>query len=431
MKLSLYARLTKVDEATRTVSGVIASQTLDRSKEMFDYDSSKPHFEKWSDDFHKATEGKSRGNVRAMHGNIAAGRLTELSFDDAGKMITCSAEIIDDAEWNKVEKGLYTGFSIGGRYVRKWDDDDGVKRYEADPSEVSLVDLPCIRNATFKMAKADGTVDEVAFDESVTSGDAVEGDAEAAAEKLASEASAAGEVVVDGATKAADDTLTAKTDPEVGELRIEGANVQKWQDGAWQNLGVLVVDDATVMKDAYSIASLARLAEDVQSFIMYRTYETTTEGEVGNVPDSLKAAATALYDALLAIVADDVGDAKTIIATKVAEAGELAKRHTESQDEGELAKVCKALGVENADGLVAALAKIASDNEELRKRWEALPAATVGVLKVVGKGGDVAPITGDGSTATASVDASPEEVTKAAFKSALSTPMRGMIGVTP
>lgn len=100
--MQIFARITKVDEATRSVSGIIANEALDRSGEVFDYESSKPHFDKWSTDIAKATDGKSVGNVRAMHGNVAAGKLTALNMDDAAKAITVDAKVVDDNEWAKV-----------------------------------------------------------------------------------------------------------------------------------------------------------------------------------------------------------------------------------------------------------------------------------------------------------------------------------------
>ena len=62
-----------------------------------------------------------------------------------------------DAEWTKVEEGVYTGFSQGGTYARRWTDEVGAKRYTADPHEISLVDLPCLAEARFEMVKIDGS----------------------------------------------------------------------------------------------------------------------------------------------------------------------------------------------------------------------------------------------------------------------------------
>jgi hypothetical protein len=155
--MQIFARLTKVDEAARTVTGIIANEALDHSGEVFDYDSSKPNFEKWSGDIAKATAGKSVGNVRAMHGSVCAGITKSITFDDVAKAIEVEAKIVDDNEWNKTLAGCYTGFSIGGSYARKWKGEDGVQRYTACPLEYSLVDLPCNPDAQFSVIKADGS----------------------------------------------------------------------------------------------------------------------------------------------------------------------------------------------------------------------------------------------------------------------------------
>ena len=154
--MQIFAAITKVDEATGKVYGRAVQEVLDRSGEIFDYESSKPNFAKWSQDMAKATDGKSVGNVRAMHGKVAAGKLTEITFADAEKAIDVCAEIVDPIEREKCLKGVYSGFSIGGRYVKKWADGD-MQRYTADPTEISLVDLPCVPTAQFTVVKTDGS----------------------------------------------------------------------------------------------------------------------------------------------------------------------------------------------------------------------------------------------------------------------------------
>jgi len=156
MSMKIFVPLTKVDVEKRLVYGTLAAEELDRSGEVLDYASSKPHFQAWSGDIAKATEGKSVGNLRAMHGKVAAGKFTDLQFDDAARRIEAVAKVVDDTEWNKVLEGVYTGFSIGGKYGKTWDD-QGHRRYEAIPAEGSLVDYPCIPSATFKVVKADGS----------------------------------------------------------------------------------------------------------------------------------------------------------------------------------------------------------------------------------------------------------------------------------
>jgi hypothetical protein len=161
--LDLFLPLAKVDVDRRLVTGVATAETPDRSGEIFDYASSKPYFEKWSAEAAAASGGKSLGAVRVMHTPIAAGKLTDIAFDDKAKRITVCAKVVDDDEWRKVQEGVYTGFSQGGRYVKRWaDPDSGLTRYTAEPHEISLVDLPCVPDATFDVVKG-GMIEKRAF----------------------------------------------------------------------------------------------------------------------------------------------------------------------------------------------------------------------------------------------------------------------------
>lgn len=165
-KVRVFVPLTKVDEEKRLVYGRITQEVLDKSGEVMDYESSKPNFQKWSNEIHEASNGLSKGNVRVMHGLSVAGKLTEIDFDDEDRAIDVCAKIVDDAEWNKVTEGCYTGFSVGGSYGKRWTDklgEDKVKKFTAVPNEVSLVDNPCVPSATFSLVKADGAEEAVAF----------------------------------------------------------------------------------------------------------------------------------------------------------------------------------------------------------------------------------------------------------------------------
>ena len=162
-ELDLFLPLMKVDLDERIVTGVATAETPDRSGEICDYASSKPYFEKWSAEALAASGGKSLGAVRAMHGRVAAGKLTGIAFNDDAKRIIVAAKIVDDDEWLKVCEGVYTGFSQGGRYVKRWPDpNSSLTRYTAEPQEISLVDLPCLPDATFEVVK-DGVVEKRAF----------------------------------------------------------------------------------------------------------------------------------------------------------------------------------------------------------------------------------------------------------------------------
>lgn len=165
-KAMIFVPLVKVDEAKREVTGVITAEVLDKAGETFHYESSVPYFKSWSAGFEAVTKGKSKGNVRSMHAAKAVGKLTDIQFDDANKAITATAKIVDDAEWEKVQEGVYTGFSIGGNYVKQWEEDIDAKKvnfFTADPIEVSIVDNPCVPVAHFTAVKADGTEVQKAF----------------------------------------------------------------------------------------------------------------------------------------------------------------------------------------------------------------------------------------------------------------------------
>lgn len=161
--LRMFIPITKVDAARRLVYGIATAEIEDRAGEVCDYASTKPLYEKWSEEIAKASGGKSLGNLRAMHGPVAAGKITAITFNDEAKQIEICAKIVDDAEWVKVQEGVYTGFSQGGTYEKRWTDADGRIRYTAAPNEISLVDLPCLPQATFEMIKADGTSERRRF----------------------------------------------------------------------------------------------------------------------------------------------------------------------------------------------------------------------------------------------------------------------------
>jgi hypothetical protein len=161
MDLQLFIPITKIDVAQRLVYGTIAEEIPDHADEIMDYASAKPMFEAWSQEIEKASRGRSVGNLRAMHGSVAAGKLDQIHFDDDARRIATVAKVVDDAEWKKVLEGVYTGFSMGGRYVQRWPDPENpsLTRYTPQPMEVSLVDHPCIPSATFEVVKADGSIE--------------------------------------------------------------------------------------------------------------------------------------------------------------------------------------------------------------------------------------------------------------------------------
>ena len=157
-ELNIFIPIRKINQERHEIYGWAAREEVDNSDEIMDYATSKPLFQNWSNNAQKRSGGKSLGNVRSMHSNIAAGKLIELKLDDKVRGFYVGAKIVDDAEWKKVDQGVYTGFSIGGSYVKRWSDynNPGKIRYTAKPNEISIVDSPCISSATFEVVKADG-----------------------------------------------------------------------------------------------------------------------------------------------------------------------------------------------------------------------------------------------------------------------------------
>jgi hypothetical protein len=155
-RLNLFAQIAKIDESKHEVWGIATAEVIDKEGEIFDYDSSKPYFKKWSDEIAKATDGKSLGNVREMHAPSAVGKLVAIDFDDDLKQVRVGARIVDSAAWQKCMQGVYTGFSIGGAYVKAWKEGEYV-RFTAKPVEISVVDNPCVPGAHFTAVKADGS----------------------------------------------------------------------------------------------------------------------------------------------------------------------------------------------------------------------------------------------------------------------------------
>ena len=84
---SLFAPITKMYDGPDGffVEGTLVAEEPDRVGEIWDYESSKKSVLDWSEEAHRTTSGKSAGNLRAMHGNVAAGKLR---VEEAGGKVT-------------------------------------------------------------------------------------------------------------------------------------------------------------------------------------------------------------------------------------------------------------------------------------------------------------------------------------------------------
>lgn len=433
--MQIFFQLQKIDEKTGIVSGRAVEEVLDHSGEIFDYAKSKPHFEAWSQNISKATDGKSVGNVRAMHGKVAAGKLTDIVFNDAEKAIDVTAKIVDPVEKAKLLEGVYTGFSIGGSYVTKWEDPvhKGVMRYEAEPSEISIVDLPCVPTATFTAIKADGSTELRKFHpESVQgtaaapTGDTPPAGTAPAAEPV-SKSAAAVETSQDTPPGSPDPSAAAADLSKRREPFAKRAAFLAKHEPAHATLDALraAYGLPEVEKGLYDVAELADLLSWLTCLADCAEAESMWEGDNSKVPDELRASVRELGAVLLEMAREEVEEAvggeEEMVVELAAKVGALAKREDKTDAivkalgelapilaamfppqpvaPAEMSKVQRAVLDETTHALSKARADLKTATEELAKRaariaeLEKLPGAKAPVLRVVGKGEDAgAPI---------------------------------------
>jgi hypothetical protein len=147
------------------VEGCLAAEEEDFEHEIMDYKTSKPLFQKWSEDVAQKSGGLSVGNLRGQHNpKILAGKFVEINYDDESKKINVVAKVIDPTEQDKVREGCYTSFSTGAQYAKKWRDGN-LTRWTAAPFEGSLVDIGSMPSTRgFVYCAADGKEEQRSFD---------------------------------------------------------------------------------------------------------------------------------------------------------------------------------------------------------------------------------------------------------------------------
>jgi hypothetical protein len=362
--MKLFAQIRKVDEAKRLVYGRAAEEVVDKSDEIMDYASSKPLFAKWSEEIAKDTDGKSLGNLRAMHGKSVAGKLTGIDFNDAERAIDICAKVVDDGDWKKVLEGCYTGFSVGGAYVgdKKVEKMDGreVTRYTAKPNEISLVDRPCIPTAKFfDVQKADGTLSKVEFKapapEEVDGGtingtpEQVDALVKTMAEHKLSLADLL-EKAIPGyvAAKAAPVTTITQTiapqDPKTAaQVVAAAAPVQKLDAGA-------------LRKSMWACSELAALIASFQSLQTSATYEAFWEGDDTGIAKKLGAVIALAGQVLIEMIQEEVAEGDGSDTTITVELAEKAKGL--AKFEGEPIAALLKIGARNSKADKDRLAKI-------------------------------------------------------------------------
>lgn len=145
--LAHFIPISKIDEEQRMVWGVASDESVDAEEEVLDYEATKLAVTKWAE----------WGNIREMHNPSAVGVATEIVLDDASRTFFIGVHVVDDVAWQKVKAGVYKGFSVGGRALKKiLQSMNGrvIRRVvEYILNEISLVDRPANPSARFTLVK--------------------------------------------------------------------------------------------------------------------------------------------------------------------------------------------------------------------------------------------------------------------------------------
>jgi len=137
--VSFYTPISKVDPKQKMVFGYATTEALDSQGEIV----SKKAVSAALEDY------MQYANVREMHQASAVGKTKSAKLDDKGLYI--GVKVVDRDAWEKVEEGVYTGFSIGGRVTTM----KGNEITQMTLSEISLVDRPANPEAKFDVFKRD------------------------------------------------------------------------------------------------------------------------------------------------------------------------------------------------------------------------------------------------------------------------------------
>lgn len=139
--IKMYLPFAKKDNDERIVAGYATSEDLDSQGEVIKISAIKkalPDYMKFA-------------NIREMHQLSAVGKAIQATVDEGKKALYLVAKVVDKIAWEKCKEGVYNGFSIGGRILKKVDN----IIEELSLSEISLVDRPANPSAVFSLVKID------------------------------------------------------------------------------------------------------------------------------------------------------------------------------------------------------------------------------------------------------------------------------------
>jgi hypothetical protein len=305
----------KVDAVKQECWGIVTAEVPDKSGEICDYASTKPYYKAWSEEFVKATDGKSCGNLRLMHTMRAVGKGIGIEFRDTDKEIWMGFRVTADDVWKDVEEGTLTGFSQGGKYVSG---PDIKKRYTADPSEVSLVDNPALGVCHFAFIRADGAVEmrkvrsEPIPAEAAAAADKVSNDTELAPglnalfdQMRVAVTKAAGDKPI---TRAEVEALLAKLPVRVGD---PAPVVKRAAPEAAAAIALLKSALDQVKKGMYDVAQFAGLIDSLAWMQRISDFERESEGDESTVPAELLTLLGELCQTFLHMAAEETNELLT------------------------------------------------------------------------------------------------------------------------
>lgn len=139
-----FFTITKRDDSERIVEGYCSTEALDHDGEIVKISAMR---DAWDDYFQYST-------LREMHQPSAVGKVLTGTFDDKGCYIT--AKVVDPVAWEKVVEGVYKGFSIGGKKLKKIRNEI----HKLLLAEISLVDRPNNGEAQIELFKYEGDGDQ-------------------------------------------------------------------------------------------------------------------------------------------------------------------------------------------------------------------------------------------------------------------------------
>lgn len=277
--MRFFAPFQKVEEqadGTLLVEGIASSEAEDSDGEVIRADAIRkalPDYMKYG----------GTGPLREMHQLRAAGRTIGADVADDGKTYI-SAKVVDTEAVKKVKEGVYVGFSVGGKVLKRNPDDAKVIE-EMALVEISLVDRPANPDAVIQLWKADmPTQTERPF------------------LKVSS--------IVTAFSK--------------GKLSLDDAEKQVLE------LAKVAAGPGVVRKGMYQVARAAELMDGLASLEESCTWEAEYEGDQSGVPammgDAMRSFATALKALLDEELAELLGgeDAEKV-AKGTTRAGDLAK----------------------------------------------------------------------------------------------------------